>query len=75
MTRGQPIISSARWWHWWPSRSMRLVVLPPAGGTLPPSEGRLSLNPPLPTFDLLGTLCMVFAGVGWQSRSPPTPHF
>ena len=27
-------------------------------------EGRLSLNP-FAHFDLLGTLCMVFAGVGW----------
>ena len=27
-------------------------------------EGRLSLNP-FKHFDLLGTLCMVFAGVGW----------
>ena len=31
-------------------------------------EGRLSLNP-FAHFDLLGTLCMVFAGVGWAKRS------
>ena len=29
-------------------------------------EGRLSLNP-FAHFDLLGTLCMVFAGVGWAT--------
>ena len=32
-------------------------------------QGRLSMNP-FAHFDLLGTLCMVFAGVGWAKPSP-----
>ena len=36
-------------------------------------EGRLSLNP-LKHFDLLGTLCMVFAGVGWAKPVSTDPR-
>ena len=36
-------------------------------------EGRLSLNP-FAHFDLLGTLCMVFAGVGRPHQDPPRAH-
>ncbi len=35
-------------------------------------EGRLSLNP-FAHFDLLGTLCMVFAGVGWAKPVSTNP--
>lgn len=35
-------------------------------------EGRLSLNP-FAHFDLLGTLCMVFAGVGWAKPVSTDP--
>ena len=35
-------------------------------------EGRISLNP-FRHFDLVGTLCMIFAGVAGQSLFPPTP--
>ena len=35
-------------------------------------EGRLSLNP-FAHFDLLGTLCMVFAAWAGQSLCPPIP--
>ena len=36
-------------------------------------EGRLSLNP-FAHFDLLGTLCMVFAGVGWAKPVSTNPR-
>ena len=36
-------------------------------------QGRLSLNP-LAHFDLLGTLCMVFAGVGWAKPVSTNPR-
>ena len=36
-------------------------------------EGRLSLNP-FAHFDLLGTLCMVFAGVGWAKPVSTDPR-
>ena len=36
-------------------------------------QGRLSLNP-LAHFDLLGTLCMVFAGVGWAKPVSTDPR-
>ena len=36
-------------------------------------EGRLSLNP-FKHFDLLGTLCMVFAGVGWAKPVSTDPR-
>lgn len=36
-------------------------------------HGRLSLNP-LAHFDLLGTLCMVVAGVGWAKPVPADPR-
>lgn len=36
-------------------------------------EGRLSLNP-LKHFDLMGTLCMVFAGVGWAKPVSTDPR-
>lgn len=36
-------------------------------------EGRLSLNP-FAHFDLLGTLCMIFAGVGWAKPVSTDPH-
>ena len=36
-------------------------------------EGRLSLNP-FAHFDLLGTLCMVFAGVGWAKPVSTAPR-
>ena len=36
-------------------------------------EGRLSLNP-FVHFDLLGTLCMVFAGVGWAKPVNTNPR-
>ena len=36
-------------------------------------QGRLSLNP-LVHFDLLGTLCMVFAGVGWAKPVSTDPR-
>ena len=37
-------------------------------------QGRLSLNP-FRHFDLLGTLCMVFAGVGWAKPVPVNPSY
>ena len=36
-------------------------------------QGRLSLNP-FRHFDLLGTLCMVFAGVGWAKPVSTDPR-
>lgn len=36
-------------------------------------HGRLSLNP-LAHFDLLGTLCMVIAGIGWAKPVPANPR-
>ena len=36
-------------------------------------QGRLSLNP-LAHFDLMGTLCMVFAGVGWAKPVSTDPR-
>lgn len=36
-------------------------------------NGRLSLNP-LAHFDLLGTLCMVVAGIGWAKPVPANPR-
>lgn len=36
-------------------------------------EGRLSLNP-FRHFDLLGTLCMIFAGVGWAKPVSTDPR-
>ena len=36
-------------------------------------QGRLSLNP-FAHFDLLGTLCMVFAGVGWAKPVSTNPR-
>ena len=36
-------------------------------------QGRLSMNP-LAHFDLLGTLCMVFAGVGWAKPVSTDPR-
>lgn len=36
-------------------------------------QGRLSLNP-FAHFDLLGTLCMVFAGVGWAKPVSTDPR-
>ena len=36
-------------------------------------EGRLSLNP-FRHFDLLGTLCMIFAGVGWAKPVSTNPR-
>ena len=36
-------------------------------------EGRLSLNP-FKHFDLLGTLCMIFAGVGWAKPVSTDPR-
>ena len=36
-------------------------------------QGRLSLNP-FAHFDLLGTLCMVFAGVGWAKPVSTNPY-
>lgn len=36
-------------------------------------EGRLSLNP-FAHFDLLGTLCMIFAGVGWAKPVSTDPR-
>lgn len=36
-------------------------------------QGRLSLNP-LAHFDLMGTLCMVFAGVGWAKPVGTDPR-
>lgn len=36
-------------------------------------EGRLSLNP-FKHFDLMGTLCMVFAGVGWAKPVSTDPR-
>lgn len=36
-------------------------------------HGRLSLNP-MAHFDLLGTLCMVVAGVGWAKPVPTDPR-
>ena len=37
-------------------------------------QGRLSLNP-FAHFDLLGTLCMVFAGVGWSKPVSTDPRW
>ena len=36
-------------------------------------QGRLSMNP-FAHFDLLGTLCMVFAGVGWAKPVSTDPR-
>ena len=44
-----------------------------AGGSHSEAGGRLSLNP-FKHFDLLGTLCMVFAGVGWAKPVSTDPR-
>jgi Zn-dependent protease len=43
------------------------------GDSTAKEHGRLSLNP-LAHFDLLGTLCMVVAGVGWAKPVPTDPR-
>ena len=43
------------------------------GDSTAKEHGRLSLNP-LAHFDLMGTLCMVVAGVGWAKPVPADPR-
>ena len=43
------------------------------GGATAKEHGRLSLNP-FAHFDLLGTVCMVVAGIGWAKPVPTDPR-
>lgn len=43
------------------------------GDTTARDRGRLTLNP-VAHFDLLGAICMIFAGVGWAKPVPANPR-
>lgn len=43
------------------------------GDTTARDRGRLTLNP-VAHFDLLGAICMIFAGVGWAKPVPANPQ-